>query len=119
VFGPAGVPDSGQQISQRIGTLHERVLPNFLKDGYKLNSPGLPGHHQLAFTTPGISPLKASSLKQMRHNPKSRMYPRGLPQRLHLLCLRTGNLGFLLDFSIKQVLAKCSPQRLRKKMFNP
>jgi hypothetical protein len=29
--------------------------------------------YQLAFTTPGISPLSARSLKQMRHNPKSRM----------------------------------------------
>jgi hypothetical protein len=37
--------------------------------------------YQLAFITPGISPLSASSLKQIRHNPKSRINPRGLPQR--------------------------------------
>src|SRR5262249_41257667 len=46
VLGAAGVPDARQHVGDRIA-LH----------GY-----------QLAFTTPGISPLSASSRKQRRHS---------------------------------------------------
>jgi hypothetical protein len=65
--------------------------------------------YQLAFIMPGISPLSANSLKQIRHTPKSRINPRGLPQRWHRLCLRTGNFGFFFAFSKKDFLAKSSP----------
>ena len=41
----------------------------------------LPVFYQLAFVTPGISPMSASSLKQILHNPNFRKYPLGLPQR--------------------------------------
>jgi hypothetical protein len=39
--------------------------------------------YQLAFTTPGISPLSAICLKQILHRPKRRRYPRWRPHRLH------------------------------------
>jgi|GEM_PF-3409992 hypothetical protein len=61
--------------------------------------------YQLAFTTPGITPDKAISLKQILHNPKRRRYPRCRPQRLQRLYARVLYLGFLLHFSIIAFLA--------------
>ena len=62
--------------------------------------------HQLAFLTPGISPLSASSRKQIRHSPNWRRKARARPQRLQRLTLRTLNLGFFLFFAIQDFLAK-------------
>jgi hypothetical protein len=56
--------------------------------------------YQLAFTTPGISPLSAISLKQILHRPKRRRYPRWRPHRLHRWYPRVLNLGVFLHFSI-------------------
>ena len=52
-------------------------------------------HYQDDLVTPGISPSSASSLKQMRHKPNRRRYPRGRPQRLQRL--RTWLGYFLLN----------------------
>jgi hypothetical protein len=56
--------------------------------------------YQLAFRTPGIIPLKASSLKQIRHSPNRRRYARDRPQRLQRLFFRVENFGFSFPFSI-------------------
>jgi hypothetical protein len=56
--------------------------------------------YQLAFLTPGIIPLSASSLKQILQRPKRRRYARERPQREQRLCLRTLNFGFSFAFSI-------------------
>jgi hypothetical protein len=61
--------------------------------------------YQLDFRTPGISPLLASSLKQIRHKPNIRMYPCVRPQRQHRLMVRLVNLGFLFALTIKAVRA--------------
>jgi hypothetical protein len=61
--------------------------------------------YQLAFTTPGISPREASSLKHILHNWNLRMKPRGLPQSLHLLYFLTLNFGGLPHFTISEVFA--------------
>jgi hypothetical protein len=61
--------------------------------------------YQLAFTTPGISPLDASSLKHILQSWKRLIKPRGLPQSLHLLYLRTLNFAGLEHFTINDVFA--------------
>jgi len=61
--------------------------------------------YQLALTTPGISPLKANSLKQIRHSWNLLMKPRGLPQILHLLWRLTLNFGGLCDFIMSACFA--------------
>lgn len=61
--------------------------------------------YQLALTTPGISPLDASSLKHILHIWNLPIKPRGLPQSLHLLYLRTLNFGFLVALTISDVFA--------------
>ena len=48
-------------------------------------------NYQLALVTPGISPRRALSLKQIRHIPNLRINARGLPQMLHRLYWRTLN----------------------------
>jgi hypothetical protein len=65
--------------------------------------------YQLALTTPGISPREASSRKQILQIWNLLMYPLGLPQILHLLYLRTLNLGGLEHFIISEVFAIISP----------
>ncbi len=45
--------------------------------------------YQLALRTPGISPWRASSRKQMRHNANRRIYARGRPHRRHRFRTRT------------------------------
>ena len=47
--------------------------------------------YQLDLVTPGSSPSRARSRKQMRHIAKRRMYPRGRPQIEQRLCCWTGN----------------------------
>src|SRR6185369_5683106 len=66
VLGPARVADAGQQIGDRIA--HHRGRP-----------------YQLALITPGTSPLRASSRKQIRHAWNLRRKPRGRPHSLHRL----------------------------------
>ena len=61
--------------------------------------------YQLDLRTPGISPLRASSRKQMRHTPNLRMKARGRPQRWQRLLRRTSNLGLRLAFSISAFFA--------------
>jgi len=56
--------------------------------------------YQLAFRIPGISPLLASSRKQIRHKPKTLIYPCVRPQRQHRWIVRLLNLGFLSAFTI-------------------
>src|SRR5689334_5058373 len=59
VLGATGIADAGEQIGDRIAP-----------------------HYQLAFTTPGTSPLSASSRKHRRHISNLRMYARGRPHSL-------------------------------------
>jgi hypothetical protein len=61
--------------------------------------------YQDAFTTPGISPRDASSLKHILHSWNRLMKPRGLPQSLHLLYFLTLNFGVLPAFTISEVFA--------------
>jgi hypothetical protein len=62
-------------------------------------------HYQLDFTTPGISPLDASSLKHILHSWKRLINPLGRPQSLHLLYLRTLNFGLRCCLIINDVFA--------------
>jgi hypothetical protein len=61
--------------------------------------------YQDAFTTPGISPRDASSLKHILHNWNRLMKPRGLPHSLHLLYFLTLNFCGLPHFTISEVFA--------------
>ena len=69
--------------------------------------PGYPSPplYQLALTTPGISPLNASSRKHILHSWNLRIKPRGLPHILQRLYLRTLNLGVRPHFTISDVFA--------------
>ena len=62
-------------------------------------------HYQLDFLTPGIIPSFAYSLKQMRHRPKSRIYPCLRPHRKQRRTIRVLNLGFFWERAITDVLA--------------
>jgi hypothetical protein len=62
-------------------------------------------NHQLALTTPGISPRKANSLKHILQIWNLRMNPRGLPHSLHLLYRRALNLTGRCCFMINDVFA--------------
>ncbi|KKT90885.1 MAG: hypothetical protein UW92_C0023G0010 [Candidatus Jorgensenbacteria bacterium GW2011_GWA2_45_13] len=61
--------------------------------------------YQLDFFIPGISPLLASSRKQILHILKSRIYPLFLPQRKQRRTMRVENFGFFLDLAITDVFA--------------
>ena len=61
--------------------------------------------YQLDFLMPGIKASLAISLKQIRHNPNSLIYPRGLPQRKQRLTILVENFGFLFALAIKDFLA--------------
>jgi hypothetical protein len=61
--------------------------------------------HQLALRTPGISPRRAISRKQIRQRPNLRRYARARPQRLQRLYARTPNFGLRLVFSISALRA--------------
>src|SRR6266567_4147247 len=65
----------------------------------------LMGSYQLAFTTPGISPLSAIPRKQILHIWNLRIYPRARPQQRQRLRTRTLNFGFLSDLAIFAVRA--------------
>jgi len=56
--------------------------------------------YQLDLVTPGMSVLDASSLKQMRHRPKSLIKPWLRPQRQQRLTILVEYFGFLLAFTI-------------------
>src|SRR5579863_6255045 len=64
-----------------------------------------PPVYQLYFTTPGISPFRASPRKQRRQTPNLRRYPRGRPQSLQRLCLRELNFGFRASLTRFAVVA--------------
>jgi hypothetical protein len=57
--------------------------------------------------TPGIKPLFAASLKQIRHKPNFLMYPCFLPHLKHLRTTRQANLGVLFDLAICALVAMC------------
>jgi O-antigen ligase len=65
--------------------------------------------HQELLVTPGIFPLSASVLKQIRHMLKSRRKPRERPQRGQRFFSLTANFAFLLDFAIFDFLAMITP----------
>jgi len=56
--------------------------------------------YQLLFFTPGISPLLAASLKQIRHKPNLRIYPCFLPQEKQRRTTRDLNFGVFFDLAI-------------------
>lgn len=62
-------------------------------------------YHQLDFLTPGISRWLASSRKQIRHNSKSRIYPRFRPQRQQRRTIRVENFGFFCALTSVDVFA--------------
>jgi hypothetical protein len=61
-------------------------------------------------TTPGISPLDASSLKHILQSWKRLIKPRGLPQSLHRLYFLALNFAGLAAFTINDVFAILSFQ---------
>src|SRR6185503_18990895 len=61
--------------------------------------------YQLALRTPGISPFKASSRKQIRQRPNFRSTARLRPQRWQRRTPRTLNFGVRLALSIHEVFA--------------
>jgi len=66
------------------------------------------GPYQLAFTTPGISPFDASSLKHILQSLNLRIKPLLRPQRAHLLYFLTLNFGSFACFSISAFFAIAS-----------
>ena len=61
--------------------------------------------YQDDFLIPGIAPLVANSLKQIRQRPNSLIYPRFLPQRQHRLTMRVLYLGAFFDLTTCDILA--------------
>src|SRR5579871_2902479 len=61
--------------------------------------------YQLDFTTPGISPLRASERKQRRQTPNLRRNARGRPQSWQRLCWRDLNFGFFASLTRFAVVA--------------
>ena len=61
--------------------------------------------YQLAFLTPGSSPLSASSRKQTRHKPNLRYTECGRPQRWQRVYSRVENFCLRLHLTIIDVLA--------------
>lgn len=64
--------------------------------------------YQLDLVTPGISPARASFLKQIRQSVNRLMNARGRPHRRQRLCCCTLKRGGLSDFAIIDFLAKWS-----------
>jgi hypothetical protein len=61
--------------------------------------------YQLLFFTPGISPLLASSRKQIRQTSNRRRYPLFLPHFQQRLTIRVENLGFFFALASVDVFA--------------
>src|SRR6201996_2230295 len=61
--------------------------------------------YQLDFTTPGISPLRASARKQRRHTPNFLRKARGRPHSWQRLCWRDLNFGFFASLTRFAVVA--------------
>ena len=61
--------------------------------------------YQLALRTPGISPFKASSRKQIRQRPNFLSTARERPHRWQRRTVRTLNFGVRLARSVHAVLA--------------
>jgi hypothetical protein len=61
--------------------------------------------YQLALTTPGMSPERASCLKQIRQRSNFLRYPRGRPHLRQRVYLRTANFGVRRAFAMSDVLA--------------
>src|SRR3989338_3134778 len=61
--------------------------------------------YQLDFVTPGISPLFASSRKQIRQRSNARIYPRLRPHRKHRLTTRDLNFAFLTERAMTDCFA--------------
>lgn len=57
------------------------------------------------FFTPGIFPSEAISLKQIRHSPKSLIYPFPLPHLKQRCTTRVLYFGFLFDRAITDFFA--------------
>jgi hypothetical protein len=64
-----------------------------------------PSTYQLAFRTPGISPLSANLRKQIRQMPNLRYTARGRPHKRHRLCRRVENFGGRFALMIFALLA--------------
>jgi hypothetical protein len=65
--------------------------------------------YQLAFLTPGISPLSANLRKQMRQIPNLRYTARGRPHSRQRRFSRVENLGGLAAMAIFDLLAMQRP----------
>lgn len=66
----------------------------------------MPYCYQLAFTTPGIFPSRASLRKQQRHISNLRIYPWGRPQigqRLYFLTLNFGSRAALFSMHLRAI----------------
>ena len=66
----------------------------------------MPTAYQLALTTPGIFPSRASLRKQQRHISNLRMYPWGRPQigqRLYFLTLNFGSCLALFTILLRAI----------------
>jgi hypothetical protein len=61
--------------------------------------------YQLDFLTPGINPWLASSRKQIRHKPKSRIKARLRPQRQQRLTIRVVYFSFFNDLAVCALVA--------------
>jgi hypothetical protein len=61
--------------------------------------------YQLAFLTPGISPLSAKLRKQIRHTPNLRYTARGRPHSRQRDSRRVENFGVRIAFAIFDLLA--------------
>src|SRR5690554_2135656 len=84
-----------------------RACPDFYV--YAPGGTRLAINYQLAFTTPGISPLSARMRKQIRHISNLRKNARLRPQIGQRLYWRTLYLFFFCDFSTSALRAKASP----------
>ncbi len=69
--------------------------------------------YQDDFFTPGMRPSLASSRKQIRHTPKSRIKPFLRPQRKQRLTTRDENFGFLFALAITDVFAIFSVNKIK------
>src|SRR6185312_2580718 len=76
------------------------------------------GDYQLAFLTPGICPLYASSRKQIRQSLNLRYTECGRPQRSQRVYACTANFGVRFCLAIIDFLATFSPPLFRDYFWN-